>query len=182
MRGHTKKRCKPYSNPLIRSGWMGFVLALVGIATVFLPIFQKLEEQAGLTLLYTSRGVRQPHQDVVIVNIDQFSANAFALPLQPEKWPRTIFQKGMYYVYVLSAIGKNWIYIGLTTDLKGRMSAHHSGKCASTRRYLPLRLIYYEAYLSYADASMREQRLKYHGNAVRMLKQRIKGSLKNGAG
>ena len=79
-----------HSKPFIRSGWWGFVLALVGIIAAFLPAFEPLEELVGLHLLYTLRGDRQAHPDVVIVNIDQYSADAFGLPLRPEKWPRTI--------------------------------------------------------------------------------------------
>jgi predicted GIY-YIG superfamily endonuclease len=60
---------------------------------------------------------------------------------------------------------------------------HYSGKSYTTRRYLPVELVYYEAYLSLLDAQQREKRLKHHGNALKQLKKRISRSLnKGGAG
>ena len=87
----------------------------------------------------------------------------------------------MYYVYVLSSIGRtNELYIGSTNDLKSRIKAHNDGKSSSTKRYLPWKLIYYEAYETEALARMREQKLKYHGNAIKELKKRIGWDVEKG--
>jgi len=88
----------------------------------------------------------------------------------------------MYYVYILKSINYNEIYTGSTNDLKRRLVEHNNGNEISTKRYKPWRLIYYEAFSSEKDAREREMKLKYHGNATRELKKRIKHSLENGAG
>ncbi len=92
----------------------------------------------------------------------------------------------MYYVYVLRSISyADELYIGSTNDLRARFKAHNEAKSISTRRYVPWRLIYYEAYETEKLARMREQKLKHHGNAIRELKKRIGGFIQhhsNGAG
>ncbi|OGD72230.1 hypothetical protein A3D09_02890 [Candidatus Collierbacteria bacterium RIFCSPHIGHO2_02_FULL_49_10] len=79
----------------------------------------------------------------------------------------------MYYVYVLVNDKNNQIYTGSTIDLRKRFSEHNAGKSPSTRRYMPWRLIYYEAYKTEELARSREKKLKYNGNAIRELKKRI---------
>lgn len=65
-----------------------------------------------------------------------------------------------FYVYVLESEEKDWIYVGFTKDLRMRVEEHDKGKVKSTRHYLPLKLIFCEAYLSQSDAKRREQYLK----------------------
>jgi putative endonuclease len=55
------------------------------------------------------------------------------------------------------------IYVGFTTDLKNRFNLHNVGKVKSTKFNRPWTLIYYEAYKSKTDATIREKRLKMHG-------------------
>lgn len=86
----------------------------------------------------------------------------------------TIF---MYYVYLIKSLIKNEIYLGSTKDLKRRMTEHNYGSEISTKRYMPWKLIYYEAFRSETDAREREQKLKHHGNGIRELKKRLKNSL-----
>jgi predicted GIY-YIG superfamily endonuclease len=62
------------------------------------------------------------------------------------------------------------------------LDEHNSGKCFSTKGYLPIKLIYYEAYLSRTDAFNREKKLKQFGSSVAKLKMRIQNSLKGRAG
>ena len=88
----------------------------------------------------------------------------------------------MHYVYLLKSAKNNWIYIGFTSNLRRRIEEHNLGKDYSTRKYLPIDLVYYEAYRSENDAKNREKCLKQHGNALRLLKRRIKNSLSGGAG
>ena len=66
----------------------------------------------------------------------------------------------MFYVYVLMSVSDNGLYIGCTENLRNRLKAHNSGQVNSTRKRLPVRLIYYEACLNKEDAFHREQYLK----------------------
>jgi len=88
----------------------------------------------------------------------------------------------MFYVYVLQSCLNLGFYVGSTNDLKDRFKKHNEGKVFSTKRYKPWMLVYYEAYTDEKLARMREQKLKYHGNAWKQLKQRIIKGVKNGAG
>lgn len=84
----------------------------------------------------------------------------------------------MYYVYLLKSTKvENWIYVGLTKDLKSRFKQHQLGKVFSTNYYKLFVLIYYEAFLSEKDAREREKQLKQHGNSLKFLKKRIKNSI-----
>lgn len=65
-----------------------------------------------------------------------------------------------FYVYVLHNSSKNFVYIGYSENLKQRFKEHNLGKVKSTKHYKPLKLIFYEAYLSKKDAKRREKYLK----------------------
>jgi len=79
----------------------------------------------------------------------------------------------MFYVYVLKSLIDSGLYIGCTADLKNRMKAHTSGRIVSTKKRLPIDLIYYEACLNKRDAFRREKYLKTtYGR--RYLKNRLK--------
>ena len=83
----------------------------------------------------------------------------------------------MHYVYVLQNKKLSYIYIGSTNNLDRRVTEHNNRKNYITRRYAPLRLVYYEAYLDRKDALRREVKLKHHGSAIGHLKKRLKNSL-----
>jgi len=65
----------------------------------------------------------------------------------------------MYYVYFL-LLSNNNIYKGITENLKRRVMEHKAGKVKSTKNYLPISLIGYEAYILKTDALRREKFLK----------------------
>ena len=65
-----------------------------------------------------------------------------------------------YYVYVLKSRTRGYVYVGFTSDLKQRLKEHNHREVISTKRYAPLDLIFYEAYLSTKDAKRRELYLK----------------------
>jgi putative endonuclease len=65
-----------------------------------------------------------------------------------------------YYVYILHNPLKNFIYIGYSEDLKQRIMSHNKGENKSTKGYIPLDLIHYEAYKNIKDAKRRELYLK----------------------
>jgi putative endonuclease len=84
----------------------------------------------------------------------------------------------MFYVYCLqSEKDKEELYFGFTKDLKNRLKEHNSGDNISTKRYMPWKLIYYEACLGESDAHRRERYLKTNIGR-RMLKRRLKDYLK----
>jgi putative endonuclease len=65
-----------------------------------------------------------------------------------------------YYVYVLHNSLKKFLYIGYSENLKERIASHNSGKNKSTKSYIPLDLVHYEAYRNMTDAKRRELYLK----------------------
>lgn len=83
----------------------------------------------------------------------------------------------MYYIYILKSIKLGVFYIGYTSDLKKRINEHHLGKSTTTKKYLPIKLVYYEAYLSKKDAICRENKLKQYGSSLAKLKKRIGNSI-----
>lgn len=66
----------------------------------------------------------------------------------------------MYYTYVLQSQKDGRFYTGFSEDLRQRIEAHTSGKVSATKHRLPVRLIFYEAYLNKYDALRREQYFK----------------------
>ena len=78
-----------------------------------------------------------------------------------------------YYVYLLSSQTTNWIYIGCTSDLRKRLEEHKEGKVFSTKKMLPVELIYYEAYRFKENAFEREKKLKQYGSSLARLKKRV---------
>ena len=72
----------------------------------------------------------------------------------------TTFTKLKYCVYVLiSLVDKNF-YVGLTDDLKRRLTQHFHGQSKATAPRRPFRLVHAEYYLSKRDAQRRERYLK----------------------
>ena len=69
-------------------------------------------------------------------------------------------QMKFYYVYVLRNLTKKFIYVGYSEDVKSRLEAHNSKQVVSTKAYVPLELIHYEAYRNMTDAKRREKYLK----------------------
>jgi putative endonuclease len=86
--------------------------------------------------------------------------------------------KDMYHAYVLLILKDKKFYIGFTSDLKRRIEEHNAGKNISTKPRLPLKLIYYEAHLSKADAVRRERYFKTtKGKST--LRQMLRNSLES---
>ncbi|MDP3994254.1 MAG: GIY-YIG nuclease family protein [bacterium] len=72
-----------------------------------------------------------------------------------------------FYVYILYNPKNDFIYIGYSTNLKKRFEEHLSGQSKSTKGYLPIKLIHYEAYSNMKDAKRREKYLKTnHGKTT----------------
>jgi predicted GIY-YIG superfamily endonuclease len=81
----------------------------------------------------------------------------------------------MHYFYVLQSGDE--LYFGSTNDLRRRIFDHNHNRSFSTKHH-QWKLVYYEAYADEHDARRREQQMKYHGQAKRWLKGRIKNSLR----
>lgn len=83
----------------------------------------------------------------------------------------------MCVVYLLRSKRDRAIYIGSTGNLQKRLEEHSAGKVFATKSRLPLELIYCENYKDRRDAFRREKMLKYHGQGLRRLKERLTFSL-----
>jgi putative endonuclease len=86
----------------------------------------------------------------------------------------------MYYVYVLKSEKDEKLYTGYTNDLRRRLKEHSNGESKSTRSRTPFHLVYYEAYMSQADAKARESRLKTSQGARTALRRRLPDGLRRG--
>lgn len=86
----------------------------------------------------------------------------------------------MFYVYVMQSRKDKKLYTGYTNDLRRRFSEHNEKVNRSTKSRAPFELVYYEAYLSQADAKQREYNLKRSVGARTALKRRIPNGLRSG--
>ncbi|SHI74469.1 GIY-YIG nuclease family protein [Algibacter luteus] len=50
----------------------------------------------------------------------------------------------MFYIYALSSLNRNYIYVGMTIDLDARVKRHNEGREKTTRAYMPFELIFSE--------------------------------------
>ena len=76
----------------------------------------------------------------------------------------------MYYVYAISSLERNYIYVGLTDNIERRLSEHNSGKNKTTKPYSPFVVIYFEECGSRVEARIRE---KYFKSGIGKEKLRI---------
>jgi len=83
----------------------------------------------------------------------------------------------MYYVYILQSNKDKKLYIGLAPDLRKRIEKHNKGYVLATKNRRPLKLIYYEGYISQRDAKRREMFLK-GGKGHEELKVQLEDSFK----
>lgn len=82
----------------------------------------------------------------------------------------------MYYVYVLLSRVDNNFYTGYTGNLENRLLEHNNGKVSSTKKRIPLELVYFEGCLNQQDATHREKYLKTSWGK-RYIKTRLKNYL-----
>ena len=83
----------------------------------------------------------------------------------------------MHFVYLLKSKKNNSFYVGCTSNLRKRIKEHNNKQSASTARYAPWRLIYFEGFVSKEDAFLREKTLKLHAQGLRRLKDRLSNTL-----
>ena len=65
----------------------------------------------------------------------------------------------MYYVYILKLVNKKH-YVGFSSNLRKRIKAHKLGNVQQTRKFQPIRLIFYAAFESKTRAVQFEKYLK----------------------
>lgn len=88
-------------------------------------------------------------------------------------------KKLKYCVYVLRSLKDKNLYIGFTSNLHQRLTAHIKGYVFSTSFRRPFELIYCEFYKNKADALNREKYFKT-SKGKRALKLILRESLKAG--
>lgn len=82
-----------------------------------------------------------------------------------------------YCVYVLLSLKDHELYIGSTSNLTNRLTAHFHGKSRSTAPRRPFKLVFCEFFYSKKDALRREQYFKTN-KGKKALKLIIRDSLK----
>jgi len=65
----------------------------------------------------------------------------------------------MYYVYIL-LLSNDQHYVGFSEDLKIRVKDHNEGKCHTTEKYRPVKLIWYCCFNNKKQALEFEKYLK----------------------
>lgn len=83
-----------------------------------------------------------------------------------------------YYIYILYNPSRYFIYIGYSENIKSRFKEHNQGKVTSTKYYIPLKLIHYEAYKNMKDAKRREGYLKTNKGRITLMTM-LKGYFKS---
>jgi putative endonuclease len=76
----------------------------------------------------------------------------------------------MIFVYAISSLSHNYIYVGISQDQKERIKRHNDGRERTTRFYRPFKLIYSEVCESRVEARARE---KYWKSGIGKEKLRI---------
>ena len=66
----------------------------------------------------------------------------------------------MFTVYAIKSSDRNYIYVGMTSDLEARLNRHNEGYERTTRAYRPFVLIHKEVFATRAEAREREKALK----------------------
>ncbi len=66
----------------------------------------------------------------------------------------------MWYVHILESEAGEFLYVGITNNLRRRLELHNGGKVSGTLHRKPYKAIYYEAHTNKYDAAKREKFLK----------------------
>ncbi len=66
----------------------------------------------------------------------------------------------MIQVYVLRSLVNGDLYVGITKDIQNRLKEHNNGKSRYTKGLRPWKLVYTEVKQNYAEARIREKKLK----------------------
>ena len=66
----------------------------------------------------------------------------------------------MYYTYVIKSKIRNYIYVGITSNVERRFNDHTEGRNKTTKPYKPFDLLLKEEYSTRVEARKREIYLK----------------------
>jgi len=66
----------------------------------------------------------------------------------------------LYLVYAIKSLVKNYIYVGMTNNLKRRLKQHNTKQSQATKAYAPFKVIYTETFPNRKQARSREKYLK----------------------
>lgn len=66
----------------------------------------------------------------------------------------------MISVYAIKSVERNYIYVGMTNNLKRRLTEHNTGKNRSTKAYVPFNLIFQAEFENRVLAREKEKYLK----------------------
>ena len=66
----------------------------------------------------------------------------------------------MYYVYAISSLCRNYIYVGLTDNVARRLEQHNKGYNRSTKPYAPYELLFTQVCVDRAEARRLEKYYK----------------------
>ena len=80
------------------------------------------------------------------------------------------------YVYVLQSEIDHQFYVGYTNNIVARLSDHNNGRVPSTKRRVPMKLVYWEGCINQQDATHREKYLKSSWGK-RYIKNRLRNYL-----
>jgi putative endonuclease len=76
----------------------------------------------------------------------------------------------MHTVYAIQSLTRNYIYVGMTTDLDTRLIHHNRGYNKKTKAYRPFLLIYTQEFSTRLEARNHEKYLK-SGSGKEYLKE-----------
>lgn len=63
----------------------------------------------------------------------------------------------MFFVYAISSLKRNYIYVGLTSNLERRIQQHNKGYVRTTKPYASFVLLYHESVNTQLEAREREK-------------------------
>lgn len=66
----------------------------------------------------------------------------------------------MFYAYVIKSTTADYYYKGHCAHLQTRLAEHNAGKTKSNKHYRPFELVYFEAFVTLAEAIAREKYFK----------------------
>lgn len=76
----------------------------------------------------------------------------------------------MFWVYVIKSQKFNWYYVGLTANIKKRISQHNNKKVRSSQFYAPFYLVQSKVFESRLEARDYEKYLKIRSNKERLIR------------
>ncbi len=66
----------------------------------------------------------------------------------------------IHYIYILKSLDYEKTYVGITNDLKRRLSEHNSGNSIYTGKFKPWKIVYAEEYSTIQEARRKEKYFK----------------------